>query len=107
MQIYTHLRESTPIQDLILRLVIAHAERPIKNELVFDDPRYTIHARQCYHRLQLSAHIKHSIGPKDRAVWTFGQQVAFYWGTRKLEAAEEKWTFWFRLKHEYASSDAA
>ncbi|EJF57804.1 hypothetical protein DICSQDRAFT_68489 [Dichomitus squalens LYAD-421 SS1] len=72
------------LSDLILRLVTAHLEQPVQDDIVFDDPRYTIHAH--------------------RDAWTFGRQLSFYWGDDRLEAAEDKWTFWFRMKR-HASPD--
>ncbi|PIL23626.1 hypothetical protein GSI_14939 [Ganoderma sinense ZZ0214-1] len=72
------------LSDLILRLVTAHMEQPVQDDLVFEGLRYTIQAR--------------------KSPWTFGQKVAFRWGNERVKASEYKWTFWFRMKPELESS---
>ncbi|KAM5536146.1 hypothetical protein V8D89_010245 [Ganoderma adspersum] len=72
------------LSDLILRLVVAQLKEPVQDDLVFEGSRYTIHAR--------------------RSPWYFGQKVVFRWGNERVEASEDKWTFWFRVKRQLEAS---
>ncbi|KAI0716376.1 hypothetical protein C8Q76DRAFT_617395, partial [Earliella scabrosa] len=61
------------VQDLILRLVMAHLQDRVPQVLSFEDPRYTLRA--------------------EHAAWSFGKKVRFQWGDEHLEACADKWTF--------------
>ena len=90
-------------QDLILRLVSVHLEQPVQDDLVFEGARYVIQARKCSGCLKgvFGVHGGISIG---RSLWHFRQRVVFRWGSEILEASEDKWTFWFRVKPQQAAS---
>ncbi|KAI0676585.1 hypothetical protein C8Q78DRAFT_987203 [Trametes maxima] len=76
--ITTYFLVQHELSELALRLVNAHLEQSVPESLTFEGDLYIVDA-------------KHT-------PWTFGKEVAFLWGDRRLEACEDKWTFWFKIK---------
>ncbi|KAL7277403.1 hypothetical protein ACG7TL_009265 [Trametes sanguinea] len=66
------------LNDLVLRIAMAHLASAMPSTLAFEGDHYRLHARH--------------------SPWTFGKKVAFMWGNETLESSEDKWTFLFTAK---------